>query len=87
MYAIKEELNLLKWPTTTKEVEVALRHHFLDVTNQDIEKLSLPALRPLDRRERMEFANELRESQVDYSNITSLLPNFLISLTLNTCSL
>ena len=70
MYEIKEELNLLKWPTTTKEVEVALRHHFLEATNQD-----------------MEFANESRESQVDYSNITSLLPNFLISLTLNTCSL
>ena len=75
MFEIKEELNLLKWPTTTKEVEVALRHHFLEVTNQDIEKLSLPALRPLDRRERMEFANESRESQVDYSTITSLHSN------------
>ena len=78
MEEIKDELNLHKWPTTSKEVEVALTHHFVEVNNQEIERLCLPALRPLDKRERMEFANESRESQV-FDNQTSTFLFHLIS--------
>ena len=55
---------LQKWPTTPKEIDVTLKHHFLEVNNDAINHLSLPALKPLNKRARMDFANESRESQV-----------------------
>ena len=58
------ELGLQKWPTTPKEIDVTLKHHFLEVNNDAINHLSLPALKPLNKRARMDFANESRESQV-----------------------
>ena len=58
------ELGLQKWPTTPKEIDVSLKHHFLEVNNDAINHLSLPALKPLNKRARMDFSNESRESQV-----------------------
>jgi len=55
---------------------ICLSHHFVEEINQEIERLCLPALRPLDKRERMEFANESRESQV-----SSVIYRFLYPLT------
>ena len=43
---------------------VQWKHHFLEVNNDAINHLSLPALKPLNKRARMDFANESRESQV-----------------------
>ena len=79
MDEIRDEVNLPKWPTTSKEVEVALTHHFVEENNQEIERLCLPALRPLDKRERMEFANESRESQVFNTHTSTVLLHLIFT--------
>ena len=62
--AIKEEIGMRKWPINPKYVDVVLDHHFLNETNSEIERLSLPALEPLTKRLRMEHVSECEESQV-----------------------
>ena len=64
MVQIRDELGLLKWPSSVKEVKTAVTSHFLEINNHKIDELSLPALRPLAKRARMDFANESRESKV-----------------------
>ena len=49
-----------------REIENALNHHFLTVNNEQIERLSLPALEPLAKRARMEHINESKDSQVGF---------------------
>ena len=61
---ICDEVGLLKWPTSAKQVEVVLRCHFMEMNNEAIDRLSLPALRSQDSRLRMGFVNESKESQV-----------------------
>ena len=64
MGEIRFELGLTRWPRCNKEIETALSHHFLQVNNEQIERLSLPALEPLPKRARMEHVNESEDSQV-----------------------
>ena len=64
MSKIKDELGLHKWPGSIREVKVVVYNHFLEVNNRAIENLALPALQPLAKRARMDFANESQESQV-----------------------
>ena len=61
---ICEEVGLLKWPTSAQEVEVVLKCHFMEMNNEAIDRLSLPALKSQDSRSRMGFVNESKESQV-----------------------
>ena len=61
---IQYELKLVKWPSSVGEVKVATESHFNEVNNCAIENLSLPTLRPLNKRMRMRHVNESRESQV-----------------------
>ena len=65
MGEIQAELNLVKWPSTRKEVQTLVECYFKERCNNSIEKLSLPALKPINRRERMTHVNESRESQVN----------------------
>ena len=64
MGEIQAELNLLKWPSTRKEVQVTVESHFKEKCNTYVERLSLPALKPSSKRGRMKHVNESRESQV-----------------------
>ena len=62
--SIRHEIGMDRWPVSLKEVDNALDHHFLKVTNSEIERLSLPALEPLAKRRRMDHVNESHDSQV-----------------------
>ena len=64
MGEIQAELNLSKWPSTRKEVQVTVENHFKEKCNTSVERLSLPALKPSSKRGRMKHVNESRESQV-----------------------
>ena len=64
--SIRSEVCMDRWPVSVKEVDVVLEHHFLKVTNDEIERLSLPALEPLAKRRRMDHVNESLDSQVCY---------------------
>ena len=66
MGEIRFELGLLRWPRSRREIENVLNHHFLSVNNEQIERLSLPALEPLAKRARMEHINESENSQVGF---------------------
>ena len=47
------------------EVQTLVESYFKERCNNSIEKLSLPALKPINKRERMKHVNESRESQVN----------------------
>ena len=76
MSKIKDELGLHKWPGSIREVKVVVYNHFLEVNNRAIESLALPALQPLAKRARMDFANESQESQVFVYYFDNLLMIF-----------
>ena len=76
MSKIKGELGLHKWPGSIREVKVVVYNHFLEVNNRAIESLALPALQPLAKRARMDFANESQESQVFVYYFDNLLMIF-----------
>ena len=71
MGEIRFELDLPRWPRSDKEVNLALGHHFLLKNNEEIERLSLPALEPQPKRARMMFVDESKESQVNKNKIYS----------------
>ena len=62
--SIRNEVGMIRWPVSSKEVDIVLEHHFLKETNMEVERLSLPALEPLTKRRRMDHVNESLESQV-----------------------
>ena len=61
---IKQEVGMFKWPVSNRHVDIILSHHFMEVTNSEIQRLNLPALAPLSKRQRMSFVNESSESKV-----------------------
>ena len=61
---IKNEVGMFRWPQSQSHIEAALAGHFLKETNNEIRRLSLPALEPLAKRARMQHVNESFESQV-----------------------
>ena len=63
-----------------REVDNVLQHHFLKVTNDEIERLSLPALEPLAKRRRMDHVDESHDSQVCYPLVSVALYSFYITL-------
>ena len=65
MTDLRDEVGLKRWPRSIKEIKLSLEAHFLKRTNDEIDRLDLPALEPLAKRARMEFVNETKESQVD----------------------
>ena len=65
MGEIRFELGLPRWPRDNKEVNLALKSHFENKLNEEIQRFSLPALEPLPKRARMSFVNESKESQVN----------------------
>ena len=75
MGEIRFELGLTRWPRHNKEIEIALNQHFLNLNNEQIERLSLPALEPLPKRARMEHVNESKESQVCHGFFLKCLRN------------
>ena len=64
--SVRREVGMDRWPVNMKEVNIALDYHFLKETNNEIERLSLPALEPLAKRRRMDHVNESLDSQVCY---------------------
>ena len=68
---------MIKWPVSANHVDIVLNHHFLEQINSEIDRLNLPALVPLSRRQRMNHANETPESKVwgfiSYSNNEPLI--------------
>ena len=72
MGEIRLEVGLSRWPHSCSEVSNALDYHFLQVNNEQIERLSLPALEPLPKRARMEHVDESENSQVLICNIFCL---------------
>ena len=62
--SIRNEIGMVRWPVSLKEVDIGLEYHFLKGTNTEIDRLSLPALEPLPKRRRMDHVNESLESQV-----------------------
>ena len=62
--SIKSEVGMFNWPSSFKEVDLILEHHFLSVTNKEIKRLDLPALEPLTKRRRMDHVNESTNSEV-----------------------
>ena len=69
---------MLKWPSSARQVDIILDHHFLSVTNREIDRLDLPALSPIAKRARMEHVNESHESQVFYSLKTHSSPIYIL---------
>ena len=61
---IKKEVGLFKWPVSNRHVDIVLSHHFMEVTNSEIQRLNLPALVPLSKRQRMSHVNESPGSKV-----------------------
>ena len=68
---IKKEIGMRRWPRNAREVDIVLDNHFLVQTNQEIERLSLPAVMPLTKRARMEHVNETSGSQVESKGFMS----------------
>ena len=62
--SIKSEVGMIRWPVKVNEVEDALNFHFLSEMNKEIERLDLPALEPMAKRQRMEHVDETPNSQV-----------------------
>ena len=61
---IKQEVGMVKWPVSNRHVDIVLNHHFLEQTNSEIQRLNLPALVPLSKRQRMNHVDESSESKV-----------------------
>ena len=64
MGEIRFEVGLSRWPRCNREIGNALDSHFLRENNEQIERLSLPALEPLAKRARMEHVDESEDSKV-----------------------
>ena len=64
--SIRNEVGMVRWPVSLREVDIGLEYHFLKEVNTEIDRLSLPALEPLAKRRRMDHVNESLESQVCY---------------------
>lgn len=64
MGEVRFELGLPRWPRSLKEVNLALEGHFVFKNDEEIGRLSLPALEPPAKRARMSFVDESKESQV-----------------------
>ena len=64
MGEIRFEVGLSRWPRCNREIGNALDSHFLRENNEQIERLSLPALEPLAKRARMEHVEESDDSKV-----------------------
>ena len=62
--SVRNEVGMDRWPVSVKEVDIILDYHFTKVINDEIERLSLPALEPLAKRRRMDHVNESQDSQV-----------------------
>ena len=62
--SIKQEVGMFKWPVSNRHVDIVLSHHFIKQTNSEIQRLNLPALAPLAKRQRMSHVNETAESKV-----------------------
>ena len=61
---IKREVGMFRWPVSTRHVDIVLSHHFMQETNSEMQRLHLPALVPISKRQRMSHVNESLESQV-----------------------
>ena len=66
---VRFEVGMVRWPRSCKEVQICLANHFMRRNNEEIAKLSLPALEPLPKRARMDHVNETEESQVIFLKI------------------
>ena len=64
MGEVRFELGLPRRPRSLKEVNLALEGHFVFKNDEEIGRLSLPALEPPAKRARMSFVDESKESQV-----------------------
>ena len=64
MGEIRHELGLRRWPRSIKEVNLSLEGFFVAKNDEEIRRLSLPALEPAVKRARMSFVDESEESQV-----------------------
>ena len=61
---LKHEVGMTRWPRSVKEVDIVLNNYFVRQNNEEIVRLSLPAMEPLPKRARMTHVNETEESQV-----------------------
>ena len=71
--AIKNEVGMSRWPVSARHVDIVLGHHFLEGINSEIDRLHLPALAPLIKRQRMDHVDESLQSQVGLSNSASFI--------------
>ena len=69
MGEIRFELGLTRWPSSNKEVNLALEAHFVTKNDDEIVRLSLPALEPPLKRARLSFVDESNESQAIQNNL------------------
>ena len=76
MGEIRHEVGMVRWPRSVKEVLLVLNNHFMRLTNEEISRLSLPALQPLPKRARMDYVNETEESQV-HSHLCLAFPSLV----------
>ena len=77
--SIRNEVGMDRWPVSMREADNVLQYHFLKVTNDEIERLSLPALEPLAKRRRMDHVDESHDSQVCYPLVSVALYSFYIT--------
>ena len=75
---IKDEVGMFSWPQSVSHIETSLASHFLEKTNEEILRLSLPSLEPVAKRARMEHVDESLESQVVSDNCLLFLPKFTL---------
>ena len=83
---IKDEVGMFRWPLSHSHIEAALAGHFLEETNDEIRRLSLPALEPLAKRARMQHVNESFESQVISGLLIFPLSRFSALINISLCT-
>ena len=47
---LKHEVGMTRWPRSVKEVDIVLNNYFVRQNNEEIVRLSLPAMEPLPKR-------------------------------------
>lgn len=75
MARVRDEVGMLRWPSSVKHVDIVIEHHFLSRTNKELRRLELPALQSVPKRARLAYVNESTASKVWWSTCTLTCPS------------
>ena len=64
MARVRDEVGMMRWPTSYKHVDIVINQFFLSRTNKELRRLELPALQSVAKRARLDYVNESAASKV-----------------------